>query len=283
MKIKITADRMIDLSDSELAELDISTISCFVNMGGESYGDLEDVFPEDVFVHFEKTKEVARTAAKSPDHYADFFRPFVEDGCAVIHFAASSGISAICDNSKIAAQRFENVYVVDSLTLSNGIALLAKYAISLIEQGETDVKKIHELCLKQREKVRGGFIIETLDCLYRGGRCSSLQYYGANLLRIRPVIGMDETGHMKIRDKYHGNYKRAVAKFIANMFKKNPNPDLKQLYMLHFFKDKKIEEFLVQTVSEYAQFENIYFSASSCNCAIHSGRNTVGMFFVVND
>ena len=120
---------MIDLSKEELAELNIDTISCYINMDNKSYSDLEDVFPEDVFRFMEKTGQVAKTAAKSPALYSEFFGRFVEKGDTVIHFAVSSGISSIAENAKTAAKDYpEKVFVIDTLLLSNGIALLVKYA-----------------------------------------------------------------------------------------------------------------------------------------------------------
>ena len=279
LAIKITSDRMIDLSNEELKELNISTMSCFVNLAGKSYSDLEDIFPEDVFTYFEEHNELAKTAAKSPELYYAFFEPFIKNGDSIIHFAASSGISSICENAKIAGKQLGNVFVVDTLTLSNGIALLAKYAIELIRQGEKDTKKVYELCLAKRDKIRGSFIIETLDCLYKGGRCSSMQLFGANLLKIRPVIAMNEKGQMQIREKYRGKYLSAVARYIAHTFEKFPNPDLSQLYLLHSCKNDTMNDFLLEEIAKYHKFDKINFNACSCNCAIHSGRGAMGMFF----
>lgn len=272
---------MIDLPKKELDELGISTISCYVNMAGKSYSDLDDITPEDVFTHFEKTKEIAKTAAKSPEIYAEFFRPFVAAGDTVIHFAVSSGISSIYVNAKAAGERVGNVFVIDTLTLSGGIALLVKFALSLIESGETDAKKIYELCLEKRKNVQVSFLIETLDCLYKGGRCNGLQYFSANLLKLKPVIYMNETGHMKTREKCRGSHRRAIAQFIENTFKKYPDPDLKQLYVSHFCYDKELRDYVLETIARYKKFENIQLNDIGCNCAIHSGRNSFGICFLV--
>ena len=282
MKIKITADRMIDLPKEKLDELDISTMSCFVNMGGESYEDLIDIFPDDVFEHLRKTGEIAKTAAKSEDHYYDFFKPFASKDTAIIHFATSSGISMLCHNATIAAKRLPNTYVIDTKMLSNGIALLVGYAMELIKNGETNPKKICDLVREKREKLQGSFVIDTLECLYKGGRCSSLQYFGANLLKLKPVITMDsKTGNMIVREKCRGNRKRAVTQYIANTFKKYPDPDLKDLYLIHFCKDKEMVKYFIDTVKSYHHFENVHMGQTGCNCSIHAGPNTFGMFYFV--
>ena len=282
MEIKIMADRMIDLPKEELDSLNISTMSCYVNMNGKSYEDLIDVYPDDIFTQLKKTGKIAQTAAKSPEEYYNFFEPFTGENKAVIHFAVSSGISSIYENAVLAASRLPNTYVIDTRTLCNGIALLAKYAIELIEGGETDAKKVYELCLEKRAKVQGSFLIATLECLRKGGRCSGMQYFASNLLKIKPVITLGKSdGRMQIRDKILGGQRHVLAKYIARTFKEYPNPDLKQLYIAHFCKDELLIQYVVDTVAQHHKFENIQINTGGCNCAIHSGTNTFGIFYFV--
>ena len=282
MKIQITADRMIDLPKDELERLNIPTMSCFINMGGKSYEDSIDITPEDVFAHYAKTGELAKTAARSPETYYDFFKSFTDEGYAVVHFATSSGISALCENATKAAKMLPNTYVVDTMSLSNGIALLVRYALQLIENGETDPKKIYEECLGQREKLQDSFMIDTLEFLHKGGRCSSLIYYAANLFKIKPVVTLNKiNGRMTIREKCRGSIRRAIQDYVANCFRKYPNPDLKSVYVVHFCKDEGLAQFFIDTVKSHHKFENVHFGIGTCNTTIHSGPNTVGLFYFV--
>ena len=281
MSIKIVSDRMIDLPEEELAALSIDTISCYINMGDKSYSDLEDVFPEDVFNYMDRTGRVAQTAAKSPALYSEFFGQFVTRGDTVIHFATSSGISSIAENAKTAAKDYPGkVYVIDTLLLSNGIALLAKYALRLIADGEADAEKIVALVTEQIPKVQGSFLIDTLDCLYKGGRCSGLTYYAANLLKIKPVIHMNNTGHMVVREKLRGSRSRVLEPYIKNTFAKKPNPDLSMLYIVYTTYDKAVQENILTIVKKYYDFKHVQFNDVSCNCCVHSGRNTIGLFYM---
>lgn len=281
MGIKIVSDRMIDLTKEELTALNIDTISCYINMGEKSYSDLDDVFPEDIFKYMDETGRVAQTAAKSPALYSEFFGKFVANGDTVIHFAASSGISSIAENAKIAAKDYPGkVFVIDTLVLSNGIALLAKYAMRLISEGETDAKKIVALVEQKIPKVQGSFLLDTLDCLYKGGRCSGMTYYAANLLKIKPVIHMNETGHMVVREKHRGNQDKTLEPYIRNTFAKHPNPNLDMLYVIYTTFDKKVQEKITSIVAKYHSFRDIQFNLASCNCCVHGGRNTIGLFYM---
>ena len=281
MSIKITADRMIDLPKEDLEEYNIDTISCYVNMGGKSYSDLDDVFPADVFRYMEETGKVAQTAAKSPTLYAEFFKPFVDIGDTVIHFAVSSGISSIANNAKSAAEEFPGkVFIIDTLLLSNGIALLVRYAMSLIAAGETNAEIIVSKVLQKIPKVQGSFLLNTLDCLYKGGRCSGLTYYAANLLKIRPVIYMNETGHMVVREKHRGHTDKTLESYVKTTFEKYPNPDLNLLYIVYSTYDKDMLERVKSIVGKYHTFEKTQENFTGCNCAIHCGKETIALFYM---
>ncbi|MDR1185789.1 MAG: DegV family protein [Coriobacteriales bacterium] len=283
MGFKLVADRMIDLSDEELAALNIDTISCYINMGDKSYSDLEDVFPEDVFRFMDVTGDVAKTAAKSPAVYSEFFGRFVAAGDTVIHFACSSGISSIAENAKIAAQDYPGkVFVIDTLRLSLGIAMLAKYALRLIAGGENDPARIVALVTEKIPKTQASFLLDTLEYLYKGGRCSGLTYYAGNLLRIKPVIHMDDAGHMLLRERLRGSQEQVLEPYIRNTFKKQPNPDLSLLCVAYTTYDKALQETIKDIVAKFYDFKQIEFYETSCNCAVHSGRNTIGLSYMTN-
>ncbi len=281
MGIKIVADRMIDLPKEELGSLNIDTISCYINMGGKSYSDLDDVFPEDVYRYMDETGQAAQTAAKSPELYSEFFKQFLDEYDTIIHFAASSGISSIAANAKKAAQNFPGrVFVIDTLQLSNGIALLVKYTLKLIENGETDAQKIVNLVLEKIPKVQGSFLLDQLDCLYKGGRCSKLTFYAANLLKIKPVIHMNEKGQMVVREKFRGSQNKVLERYIKATFEKYPNPDLDCLYVVYSTYNKDVEEKILKIVAKYHTFRKIQFNYVSCNCCVHSGKNTIALFYM---
>lgn len=281
-KIKITADRMIDLSVEDMKRRDISTMSCYINMGGESYEDSINVNNEEIYDHWKKTGEIAKTAAKSPDDYYNFFKQFTDKGRPVIHFAASKGVSAICEFSIKASERLPNVYVVDTRSLSGGAALLADYAEELMAGGETDAKKIQELCIAKRDKIQDSFMIDRMDFMRTAGRVTGLQFFVANLLQLKPVITLNKTtGLMFPREKCRGNTKKALVEYVKSTFKKYPNPDLRRLYVAHSSKDEEMVKYFIDTIASHYKFEDTYIATISCNCFVHSGPNTFGMFYLM--
>ena len=281
MSIKLVSDRIIDLPKEELAALNIDTISCYINMGDKSCSDLDDVFPEDIFNFLDKTGRVAQTAAKSPALYSEFFDQFVKNGDTVIHFAASSGISAIAGNAQVAAQDYPGkVFVIDTLTASSGLALLAKYALRLIAGGETDAQKIVDMVVQKIPKVQASLLIDNLESLYKGGRCSGLTYHATNLLKIKPVIHMNKAGLMTVREKLRGNLERILEPYIKNTFEKYPDPDLDQLYVVYTTYNEDIQDNILEIVAKYHDFKNIQFNLGSCNTGVHCGKNSFGLIYM---
>jgi len=279
--IKLLADRMIDLTDEELRELDIDTISCYINMGGKSYSDLEDVFPDDVFAYMDATGQVAQTAAKSPAIYSEFFGKYVAQGHTVIHLAVSSGISSIAANAKLAAQDYPGkVFVIDTLLLSNGIALLAMFALERLAAGETDAARLAADIEAKIPKIQASFLIDSLDCIYRGGRCNGLTYYAANIFKIKPAIHMNAQGQMVPRTKFRGARERVLEPYIKSTFEYRPDPDLRLLYVIQSTYDAEIEQTMREIIERYHHFDEIRFNTVSCNCCVHGGRNTVGLFYM---
>jgi fatty acid-binding protein DegV len=105
-------------------------------------------------------------------------------------------------------------------------------------------------------------------------------YYAANLLKIKPVIYMNEQGRMVIREKHRGEQANVLGRYIKQTFEKYPNPDLSQLYISYTTYNEAVQARMLELVAQYHKFEKIQFNYCSCNCAVHSGRNTVAMFYM---
>jgi len=277
MKIKITADSVIDLSPKMLEDNDITLIPLYITLGGTNYKDGIDVTPDDIYAFVEKTNQLPKTAAVSVDTFKTVFGKYVSEGYSVIHFDLSSEMSASNSNAKIAAAEIGNVFVIDSRSLSSGVGLQVLYACDLVKEG-LDAKTIYEKVLKRVDSVQASFIIDKLDYLYKGGRCSSLALLGANLLSIKPTIEVVD-GKMIVGKKYMGSLKRALEKYVPDILTKYPNYDKKRIFITHTKIDKEIIEKVRDLIRQYADFDEILDTDAGCTITSHCGPGTLGILY----
>ena len=208
MSIIITGDSTIDLSPELKQQYGVQTVPLYVNMGDQSYRDGVDMQPDDIYAYVAKTGELPKTSAPSIQDYIDFFTGMRKKYDEVIHFSLSSELSVSHQNARLAAEEVDGVRVIDSRNLSTGTGLLVLEACDRAMAGmdaEGICREIEELI----PKVEASFILNRLDFLAKGGRCSSLVALGANMLKLRPVI-MVQDGKMDVGKKYRGAYDKEL-------------------------------------------------------------------------
>ena len=214
MKIAITAESTVDLTKEIKDRYNIKTVPFGLVLGDREALDGE-ISTEELFKFTADTKKLPKTNAVNEYQYEEFFKENLKDNDCIIHFSLSSGFSSAYSNAQRVAEKLGNVYVINSQSLSTGIALLAIYACELRDEGKSP-KEIVEKVTKRIPSVQASFIIEKLDYLRKGGRCSALQLLGANLLKLRPqilVIG----GKMTTGKKFRGNYDKCVKEYYEDI------------------------------------------------------------------
>ena len=184
MKIAISTESTLDIPKELQKEFDINVIPFTVILGDKSGYD-GDITPEEIFEYVDKTGVLPKTAAVNEFQYDKYFTSLLRNHDAVIHISLSSGISSACENAKKVASIIKNVYIIDSQSLSTGIALEAIYARKLANQGLSP-EEIVEKVEKRIPYVQASFVINSLNYLYKGGRCSGLATSAAALFRIKP-------------------------------------------------------------------------------------------------
>ena len=217
MKIALSLDSACDLSKELIEKYDFKTLPFGVNLGDKFIFDGE-VSTLEIFDWADKNKTLPKTNAINEESFKEHFENLLKTHDAVIHFSLSSQISCACNNAINASKHFKNVYVVDSLSLSTGIALLAIYAKNLTKT-ETNPEKIVELVKKRIPAIQASFIVERLDYLHRGGRCSAIALLGANILKIRPQIEV-VNGNLCNTNKFRGKMDKCVSDYCNSVFKK---------------------------------------------------------------
>lgn len=275
-KIAISLDSACDLSKELIEKFDFKIIPFGVNLGDKFFYDGE-ISPEEIFEYADNNKTLPKTNAVNEEAFKEHFAKILNDYDAIIHFDISSEMSSAYQNAVNASKNFKNVYVVDSRTLSTAISLEAIYAKKLTETMD-DPAKIVELVKKRIPAVQASFVIERLDYLYKGGRCSGLALLGANLLKIRPEIEV-LNGNMKNTEKFRGKMADCVTKYCRATLEKYNHPDKSVIFITHSVADKELVDAAKAVVSEYG-FENVYETTAGCTVSSHCGKNTLGILYI---
>lgn len=276
MKIAISAESTIDLSQELLDKYNIKTTPFTINMGDQLVEDRIGISKE-IFEFVDENKKLPKTSAVSPDQFKTHFENLLKEYDAIVHISLSSLMSSAYNNAVSTAKDMENVFVVDSKSLSTGIALLAIKGRELADDRHT-AQEIYDILNATTEKVEAGFVLETLNYLYKGGRCSALTLLGANLLKIKPQI-IVEKGKMILGKKYMGGMTKVVEKYIDDLLVANPNPILDYVFITHSSPMPDAEALLIQKLQERG-FKNIYNTYAGGTVSSHCGPNCIGVLFI---
>lgn len=278
MKIAITSDSTCDLSKDLIEKYDIKIIPLYINKGSESLRDGLEITPDDIFDYVDSGAGVCQTSALNVADYTDLFEESLKSHDAVIHFNISSGFSSCHANARIAAEDFENVYVVDTLNLSTGSGHLVLDAAIMAEEGKTPeeiVAKINE----DIPKVESSFVIDTLKYLHKGGRCSALAALGANLLKLKPCIEVKD-GKMDVGKKYRGNFKTVILQYVRDRLTGRDDIDPRRIFITSTTgTPREVEEAVAAEVKQIMDFDEIIFTKAGCTVSNHCGRVCLGILF----
>ena len=278
MKIAITAETTIDLTKELLDKYDIKLVPFTLVMGEEEGLDGE-VDSATLFDYVKRTGKLPRTSAVNSYQYEEFFKEILKDHDAIVHFSLSSEISSACANAIASLEDKDykdRVHIVDSRSLSTGIALQAIYARKLVDQGKSP-EEIVKLTKKRIPSLQTSFIIQQLDYLYKGGRCSLLSMFGANLLKIKPQIVMSD-GKMSPGKKYRGNTERTIMEYVKDTLEQFNTPDLEEVFITYTTADPAVLDKVEEKLKEKG-FKNIHRTTAGGTIACHCGPETLGILY----
>jgi len=275
MRIKISVDSTCDLPREMLDRHDIGVAPLYIVRDGESLRDGEEITADDLYAHVRTTGQLCSTAAVSYGDYLERFRAYLAAYDAVVHLTIAAGMSSCWQNACMAARKLgERVFVVDSENLSAGIGLLALRAAEMAERDVPAAAVAAELeALKQRLDV--SFIIETLDFLRRGGRCSAVAALGANLLRLRPGIEV-KNGVMELGKKYRGAPDKYIPAYIAERLAVCAY-DRGRCILMHSGVDPAVEEAAAAQLAGSGLFDEVLRCRVGCTISNHCGPGALGL------
>ena len=279
-KIILSADRTCDIGAELQEKYSVNIISYPITLGEGKYLDSIDIFPDDLYAEFHKSGTLPKTSAINPSEYADYFKKWTDEGYEVIHITLSSAITSSYQSCVLAAEDLPGVYVIDSRNVSSAIALLVAEAGDRIAAG-MDAKQIVEEISALRSKAHCSFVLETLEFMKAGGRCSGVAALAAGMLGLKVSIEVDnETGDLHASKKYRGNMDKVLLQYAKEQFEKYDNIDTKRMYITHSGVSDERIELVRKFVEETGIFEEIYISRASCTISTHCGPGTLGVLFL---
>lgn len=279
MKIKISADSTCDLSPALIQQYHIGITPLYVIRDGQSLVDGVDITPDDIYAHVAAGGSMCSTAAVSVYDYTRFFSQQLEDCDAVVHFHISSDMSACCQNARIAAAELGNVYPVDSRNLSTGIGALVLEAAELAQQEGMTPQQLVQIIEHRRQQVDVSFVVEQLDYLRKGGRCSGAAALGANLLSLRPCIQVKD-GAMLVGKKYRGAYQKCLLQYVKERLEGHGDIDTRRIFITNSggFSDEELAQ-VEAAVLACQPFAEVLHSRAGSTISCHCGPRTLGIIY----
>ena len=277
MNIKILSDSTCDLSPALLAENNISLVPLTVVKGDEQFKDGVTITAADIFAHVAAGGDLCSTAANSIGEYADEFEKYTDyDGVIVI--TIGSGFSSCYQNACLAAEDYPNVRVVDSQNLSTGQGLVVLKACELAKTA-TDLDALADQLRSFTEKVEASFLVDKLDYLAKGGRCSAVAALGANLLNLKPCIEV-KNGKMGVVKKYRGKYEKCLATYVKERLADRDDIHRGILFVTKTEVSDTCYDAVMAAVEENGHFAHVYETTAGCTVSCHCGPGTLGVIFV---
>ena len=274
----IASDSTCDLSPELIREYGIHILPLGVALGEKQYTDGVDIDPDFIYAHYEKTGELPKTSAVNLVDFEDYFAAETAKGNGVVLFTISSEMSSTCNNARLAAEGFSDVYVVDTRNLSTGGGLLVLTAAEMAAEGKS-AAEIAEACAALAPCVDASFIIDSLEFLYKGGRCSALAAFGANMLSLKPCIVVKE-GKMGVGKKSRGKFGAVLPKYVSDRLGDGSDVIKGHIFVTHAGCEPAIIDACVEGVKAIAPEAKIHVTRAGCTISSHCGRNTLGVLFI---
>ena len=277
MKIKITADSTCDLSAELLQKWNISLMPMHILMGEESYLDGVTVHPADVFAHVNAGGKMPKSAAANLVEYTEFFAPFAREYEAVLHISVGSRFSSCCQNARLAAQEFGNVYVVDSENICTGQGYLVLRAAKFAADG-LPPRNIQMRLQSLAKRVELSFVLDRLDYMAKSGRCSGVLAFGANILGIKPALEVIN-GELKVVKKYRGSLPICVGRYITDRLANRDDLEDELVFISSCQPKPGCMEAIKAGLAKYGSFRECYETDIGTTIGGYSGPGTIGIVF----
>jgi len=276
-KIKITCDSTCDLTKELYETYGVEVVPLGITLGETLYLDGVDITTQKVFDYVAETGELPKTSAISVDTYETVFKKYVSEGYSVVHINISSEFSACHQHARLAAEEVGNVYPIDSRNLSSGSGHLVIAAAEMAKNGMT-APEIADQLNAIKDKLDVSFVLQTLDYLKKGGRCSGVLALGAAMLQLRPEIEVVD-GAMKVGKKYRGKMDKSILDYVKGRLEGRDDIDTKRIFITHSYVPDEIVEKVRELVTSLYPFEEVLETTAGCTVSSHCGPACLGVLF----
>jgi len=275
--LKVTCDSTCDLTGELYESYGVEVIPLGVSLGDDFRRDGVDVTAAQLFDYVEQSGQLPKTSAISVGEYMDVFQRLVDEGNMVLHISLSSDLSVSHQNARMAAEAVGDVIVVDSRSLSTGSGHLVLLAVELARSG-MGAKEIEQTLLEARERLDVSFVLQTLEYLHKGGRCSGVAAFGAKIMKLRPEIQV-VNGKMCVGKKYRGDIDRSIAAYIRGRLEGRSDIQLDRIFVTHSGVPAASVEKAIALVKSLQPFEEVIETKAGCTISSHCGPNCLGVLF----
>lgn len=287
-KVKILTDSTSDLykvpKRNLYEEMDLDLIPLLISLGDKNYRDGIDLVPEEMYEIVEKEKQLPKSSCNSPEEYMAFFKKYVDQGYDIVFMGIGGELSASYRVASLVAEEFPEgrVFVIDSANLSSGIGLLLYYAHQLKEQGKS-AAEIAAAVNKVKSRVRTSFVIDTLDYLHKGGRCSGMAKVIGTLLSLKPLIQVVD-GKLVVAAKSRG--KKNGLNTMINNFRVDWEANNVWTDRIMITHTVNMEEALYihgKLLEMGVPESSIVFSEAGCVICAHCGPKCIGILYLLKE
>lgn len=279
--IAITADSTCDLPNAYITENEITIIPLSILLGDKVYRDGIDIKPADIYKYVDEHGVLPRTAAVTPAEYHEVFKRLTDEGKKVVHIGFSSGLSSSFQNACVASEEFDDVYCVDSKSLCTAMGLLVLKACDYRDKG-MEARRIADKVNKLVPKVSATFVLENLEYLHKGGRCSGVAKFGANVLGIKPSIAVEtQNGRLEVAKKYRGRMDVVYKQYVTDRLNeiKKVQPDRVVIAESGGISPDTLA-FVKGMIEGKDKFENVILADAGCTISSHCGPKTLAVFYI---
>lgn len=279
MAIKIFADSTCDLSKELIDEFGVTIIPLYVGFGSKYYADMYEITPNELFDMVDKYNEIPKTSAVSAGTVADIIGPITASGDDVIMITLSSELSSTFNSANIAAQVTDKAgrfHIIDSKSLSTGSGLLVAKAHKLLAEGKSFEYIVSEL-EETADRLNVSFVVDTLEYLKLGGRCSTTSAFVGGMMHLHPRLRLKE-GKIVSDKKYKGKMSSVVKNYRNDLNNELDNANKDLVFITHTGADKSIIDDTIDYLKSIG-FKRICVTSAGCVISSHCGPGTLGILF----